>query len=474
MLATNKRKIIILGAGISGLTAAWELEKAYGDAVEITIIDKATRVGGVIQTANDNGFLFELGPRSCRSKGSGIATLKLVEELGIQDRVLLADKSARNRFLWKDNKLQKLPTGPLSFLASPLTTGLIETLWHERKIPPQDTQDESIYDFFARRFSPHVANTFVDPLCSGIYAGDPHKLSMKACFPKIYQWEQDHGSVVRGMFAKREKQTESLSPFVQACQKVALFSFDQGMETLPKAIASRLRANVLLGQEALALHFEAQRVGVELPEQTLWADELIVAIPAQAFASLIAPHQEDVAETLRSFETASVAVVNLGYKQNLLKTRGFGYLVPSTEKEDILGCVWDSSVFPQQKHHTEETRLTIMIGGSRMAEFGQLSQQDFEGIALRAVSKHLGINEIPDVLAARILRDAIPQYTLGHSEKLENILTQLSAVFPQLTVLGNSFFGVSVNDCIQQAQHKIRLLVKRGRHPANFGLKAKF
>lgn len=193
------RQVIILGAGVSGLSCAWSLKKKYGSSIQITILEKSSRVGGWIQTIRSNGFLFEQGPHSYRSKGTGYHTLQLIEELGLQDKVIEADSSARFRYLYLNQKLEKLPHNLMSFLTSPLTKGVIPALLSDFLRPKRAHSDESIYDYFARHLTPSLAETFVDPMISGIYAGDMRKLSLQACFPKLHNKEQEYGSLLRGL-----------------------------------------------------------------------------------------------------------------------------------------------------------------------------------------------------------------------------------------------------------------------------------
>ncbi len=158
------RHIVILGAGISGLSTAWFLKKRFGKEIALTIIDKSKRPGGWMQTSHTGGFLFEQGPHSCRATGAGLATLQLAEELGLQDHVVTADPASHIRYLYHNQSLQRLPTGPLSCLFSPLMKGIIPALIRDWRTPPGNQDDESIYDFFSRRFGPSIAERFADYL----------------------------------------------------------------------------------------------------------------------------------------------------------------------------------------------------------------------------------------------------------------------------------------------------------------------
>ncbi len=451
-----KQSVVILGGGISGLATAWFLKKQYQDSVNITIVEKAPRLGGWIRTIRQEGFLFELGPRSCRASGSGLATLRLVEELGLQDQVVTASPDARRRYLYSGGRLQPLPTNPFSCLLSPLMRPLLWPLLREWSIAPSQAADESVYEFVERRLGHHAAAFFVDSLVSGIYAGDPKKLSMKSCFPALYRWEQEHGSLTKGLFKSRRPK-EALSPFIHHVQKEGLFSFRQGMQQLVDTLASRLEVDIRTGCEVLSLIPQHSGMIVTTSSGTLQADHVISALPAHCLASLVAANDPALANLLQGIHATSVAVVNVGYRRRVLQREGFGYLIPSQEKEKILGVVWDSSAFPQHNSSKEETRLTGMVGGDLMPNFDDHRAEEWQAVVLEALEKHLGITAQPDTLVVTLARRAIPQYTIGHADRLQAIAAHQ---FPHLEVTGNSFGGVSVNDSIETSSMRLKNLVK--------------
>ncbi|NGX41866.1 MAG: Protoporphyrinogen oxidase [Chlamydiae bacterium] len=443
------KKFVIIGGGISGLSLAWFLKRRFGDKISLTIVEKENRLGGYVHTKRKDGFIFEQGARSCRSKGSGMQTLQLIEQLGLQDQVIAGDPSVKNRYLWIDKKLRSLPTGPFSFFTSSLMKGVIPALFKDLKTAPSSEKDESIYSFISRRFGSNIAETLIDPVTTGIYAGDIRQLSIKSCFPFLHEWEQAHGSVIKGAFKGRKKKRISSSKFVQEHQRASLFSLKDGIEILVHELAYRLREHLLLSNEATAFHFHPNKVEVDLKDGTiLEADYLFSTIPASNLSSLFASHHKELSDLLASIPSISVAVVNLGYHKSVIKKRGFGYLIPSKEKENILGVVWDSSIFPQQNQIPEETRFTVMLGGAHFHNFDDLTSQECTNIALEAVSEHLRVDTPPDTISVKMAPKSIPQYLVGHAAKVEAIENILSRVFPRLTISGNSYYGVSFNDCI--------------------------
>lgn len=440
--------IIILGGGISGLSLLWSLKKKYPNDSSIILLEKNHRVGGWIHSIHQEGFLFEQGPRSCR--GSGKAVLELIEELDLQDQMIAADPSARYRYLYTDQKLKKLPSNLLGFLFSHLTRFLVPKLLKEWTIPAGQRQDESVNDFFSRRLGKKAVDLFVDSLTTGIFAGDIQQLSAKSCYSQLYNWERDHGSLLRGAFFNRfNKPKDSSSAFVKKWNKAGLFSFKEGMETLPLALAKKLERHIFTNHEVMNMHFNPDGITLSMKNgKTFEAKQVYSTLPAHALAPLIQPHNSSIADLLSSIKFASIAVVNLGYKSQILSKKGFGYLIPSKEKENILGAVWDSCVFPEQQQSQNETRLTVMIGGVQMKDFSERKEPDFLALALKAVEKHLKITCKPDLVNVTIARSAIPQYEVGHEEKVRAIQKTLQELSSHFKVSGSSFYGVSINDCV--------------------------
>jgi oxygen-dependent protoporphyrinogen oxidase len=445
--------IVILGAGISGLTCAWFLKKRFRSEITLTILEQSSRAGGCIQTIEQDGFLFEQGPHSLRSKGSSIETLCLIEELGLQNEVILADSSARFRYLYTQKKLQKIPSNFLSLLFSPLTRGVFPALFRDLRTPKGQLEDESIANFFERRFNSQFANQFIDPLVSGIYAGDSRTLSLKSCFPWLYQLEQKYRSILIGSF-RSKKQPFRTSSFVQNLQRAPLFSFKKGMETLTQELMNQIEADICFNCSAKQLNFYQDNVEISLGNQKILnADYLISALPASSLGNLLLPTDPLISDLFFKIPYTTVAVVNLGYQNQVFNKKGFGYLVPSQEDEEILGCIWASCVFPQQSQNTEETRLTVMIGGTRHASIKNLTEQECLTIALKAVAKHLDIQALPLTVVVKIANEVIPQYEVGYACLLSAIQSRINTHFPRFRSIGSLYKGVSISDCITYAHH---------------------
>lgn len=451
---------MILGAGISGLSLGWFLNARFGKKIQLTILERSCRTGGWIQSHYVDGCLFEEGPRSLRPKGSGIETLRLIEHLNLQRHVIEADPAAQSRYLWVENKLKRVPSGLFSLFTSSLTRSIPWILAKEWFRAKNDRPDESIASFASRRLSPYIAEKLFDPLTAGIYAGDAHKLSIRCCFPVLHQWEQEHGSLLKGFLKHDRQKRQGCTPFIEKFSKVPLYSFKDGMETLTEALEDRLRPHIRLNTKVKALHPYSRHIEIEMEDGNIMtADHVFSAIPAIKLAPYFSDFHQELSSLLMSISGSSVAVVNLGYFSKVIKNKGFGYLIPSSENEGILGCVFDSCVFPQQNQIPEETRFTVMIGGGLAPSLVDLSKCDLKKIALRSLRKHLGIEKKPDACSIKIAKFAIPQYFVGHMEKVERIGTILAYLFPRMTLTGNSFLGISVNDCIANSKRIVENLM---------------
>jgi protoporphyrinogen/coproporphyrinogen III oxidase len=389
-------KVAILGGGITALSLGWYLQQ---QGVEFSIYEQSDRAGGSIQTEERGGFLIETGPRTLRT--SGIETLKLIEALGLQDQVIGSE--TLDRYLYLNQKMQKV-----SFF-SPLARKYLIPFLQEAFKPKGNLEDESVYAFAKRRYNTQIAKTFFDPLVTGIYAGDMEKLSMRACFPSLFNLEKKHGSLLKGMLFARKK-PQPMSPFVRQMQKYPLFSFQKGLSTLTKELAERLKGHIQYHKKAAGV----QGTKITFADQShVEADHIFCTIPLNS-----------------QVERVSLTAVHLGYHSNTLPFKAFGYLIPRTERERILGVVFDSAVFPSQQ--PGKLCLTVMVSGV---------PEEAIDWALEAVARHLGLKQ-PDLITCSRHPHAIPQYPVGYQPRANE---------EHITFLGSSYTGISVNDCIAKA-----------------------
>ena len=393
------KKIIIAGGGISGLAARYYLSKRYPEA-EIVLVEKGDRLGGCIQSS-DTPFFFERGPRTIKASRAD-ALISLIDEIGLSDEMIYSSKEARRRFLWKKGKLEALT--PFSPLIRPMLPALLKE-WRQ---PYPWEGDETIASFATRRFGKYVAETLFDPLTLGIFAGDIHKLSISACFPELKAMEMDYGSLTRAFFKKKKEK-----------KKRGLFTLRGGLQTLIDRLIEKGRGEIHLNT----------------PLTSLSEEKLILALPAPAVKGLFSGDGE-IQQFFDLLEGASITVVNVAYKKELLKKKEFGYLVPSSEKEKVLGVVFDSAIFPLQNQTRDETRLTVMLreGGVETA--------------LEGLQRHLGIQSEPIEIQLKEWKEAIPQYGVGHLKRVEMFEKHLKEKYPHIRCIGNYLHGASVNQCV--------------------------
>lgn len=450
------KRIIILGGGISGLSLAWYLKK-LSPGISLIIIEKEKRTGGWIQTIDADGFLFDVGPRSCRSYGSGKETLALAESLHLQNQVITSHPNAKNRFIFDHGKLVAVPQHLWQIPFSPLTKGwmqaLVRDLWTHRRA----SDDESIYDFFSRHIGPSWTEKLIDPLILGIYAGDCRHLSLQSTFPLLDRWEKQHRSLIIGALKYIRAPSEE-SSFVRAMSKFPLFSFLGGMETLTKALTHELKDSILLGKSVCKLELEKENSTVYLDDGTKWtADHVISALSTHSLSPLLSDFPL-LQEKLQKLSYKSLFVVHLGYRKKVLAKNGFGYLIPSTYNLPILGCVWDSSIFPEQSQSGEETRMTMMI----REDPSLCSEESVIACALQEAREHMDIHVPPDFVRVSKIRQAIPQFFVGYEAWKQEVVEELQRAInpPKFHIAGSWWSGVSVNDCIAHSRRLAEKMVR--------------
>ncbi|KAM3825062.1 protoporphyrinogen oxidase isoform 1-T1 [Vipera latastei] len=471
-------RVAVLGGGVSGLAACYYLARS-SLASKIILFEGSHRLGGWIHsTKTDGGAVFEHGPRGIRPAGIvGKNTLLMVSELGLEADVLPVPgdhPASKNRYLYIGGTLHKLPSGIKGILqtvppfSSPLVwSGLKELLATRGREP-----DETIHGFVARRFGQEIADIAVDSLCRGVFAGDCRALSVRSCFPALFLAEQKYGSVMLGMaLAKKETSPVDCHLIRQAREgRWSQWSLRDGLDTLPKSLASFSRERgVEIHCNAPVKRLDRTASGswqITLQDGTVEADHVISALPARALADLLPAGFEPLTQDLLSIQAVSVAVVNLQYENVQLPVTGFGHLVPSFEDRSLLGVVYDSVAFPEQNGQKDSiTRLTVMLGGawftSHLGDPDTIPHSELLSRAEEAVKKHLGISARPAYSIVKVHKSCIPQYTLGHWKHIESVTSQLKQQNLPLSLVGASYAGVSVNDCIFSAQMAVARLVGR-------------
>ncbi|KAE9134560.1 hypothetical protein PF010_g2400 [Phytophthora fragariae] len=476
------RDVVVLGGGISGLTLAYflrqALPKAAADATRIRVLDASSESGGWVRTARREGFLFEEGPRGFRPSRNGAEMLRLVEQLQLQSKMQAVDPAAQARYILRDGRVEKVPGSLLEMARWPLTLAVARAALRELFVKPGTLEDESVYNWTTRRFSPVVAERLLDPMASGIFGGDIRKLSMRACFPMLMDLEREHGSVVKSMLLGGAGGQDTLldgtkkSDFVKKHEKSVSVSFADGMSTLMDALADRVTADpmadLLLNTKVTRLAVHGHNNGstkgpsfvVESKDPMsgeIWepikASHVFSTIPACYLAPAVKDSAPGLAEALDEIKFVDMGMVHVGYNEKVLSTEGFGYLIPTAEHEKVLGVVFDSNTFPVQNAEGKmQTCLSVMSGGAHFREVASLPEGELERNALDALKRHLGITRKPDYVRAMALTNGIPQYHVGFGQTLQRIEKQAARSAPGLFLGGNSFYGIGLADCVTQSK----------------------
>ena len=452
--------IVIAGGGVAGLSIAQAIRKR-DRRVGLLVLEGQTRLGGNIRTDNTNGYVCEWGPDGFLDNAP--ATLALADELGLGARLLPSNDAARRRYVFRNRRLHEVPGSPGAFLRTPLLSATGKArIFYEPFARRRVVCDETIHAFAARRIGEEAASIMVDSMVSGIFAGNAHALSLRACFPKMWQMETDHGSLFRALLAtrKRRKKEDAL-----AAPAGRLTSFDDGMEVLIQGLARSLSGLVRTSSRIVALHqgqsSDIAKSGLPSSGYTLTtdggtfeADAVVLAGPAEDAANLVQPFDSTLASLLSGVETAPLAVVCLGFDATALAADrgpldGFGFLVPRRERIRILGALWETSIYARRAPK-EKALIRVMIGGALDPEAVDLDDDALVRVVRADLKTTMGLNAAPELTTIIRHRRGIPQYTIGHVERLQRIDALLRA-HPGLYLAGNSYRGVSINSCIAEA-----------------------
>jgi oxygen-dependent protoporphyrinogen oxidase len=434
---------VVVGGGISGLTCAYALRKA---GVKAQLLEASPRVGGAVRSEQRDGYLVELGPQSF----SGTAQLRsLFKELGLEGEVVEAPSSAP-RFVLVHGKLQNVPLSPPELLKSSLL-GVVTKLSLGRdalgRSKPPD-HDESVAKFVKRKFTVELLDRLVGPFVSGMYAGDPERLSLRSAFPQVYEAEKTAGSVIRGLKAAAERG--------DAREQPTLLSFRDGTETLTRALRAKLGTAIRTETEVTTVRRDAATDSFEMKirsagrEEIINADQLIVTTPADVTATLLRQMNAEFQRHLGAFEYAPMAIVALGYQRSQVAhaLAGFGFLVPRSENLRMLGTVWNSSLFPGRAPDGY-VLLTSFVGGATDRRVAMQTTHELVMVVSDELTQVLGCAR-PVFSRVVLYPHALPQYNLGHSEHLASI-EKLRAPMPGLWLAGNYLRGPSIGSCVEQA-----------------------
>lgn len=419
------------------------------------LLEAAERPGGVMQSVSEEGYLFELGPQSFSE--TPLLT-QLITDLGLATELTRAPDRVP-RYVLIGNELRSVPLSPPALFASGLLSlrtkfALLSDAFGKSKPP---ATDESVAAFVRRKFTPELLNRLVAPFVSGIYAGDPEKLSFRAAFPKGYEAEREAGSILRGMKRAAARNNTGGTSGQTTRRGPTLSSFRSGANAVIQALAKSLGGNLRCRTAVRAIERAEPGAGFALTlasterEETLRCEQLVLAVPAGSASTLLKGMAPQAATALARITYAPVAVVSLGYLADQTRNplHGFGYLIPRASGLRTLGTVWNSSLFPGRapdKHRL----LTSFVGGATDPQAAALPPDNLASLVHAENSRILEITGNPKISRVTTYERAIPQYNLGHGELLTAAQAAISAV-PGLHVIGNYWSGPAIGTCVEQA-----------------------
>jgi oxygen-dependent protoporphyrinogen oxidase len=432
-------RIAIVGAGISGLSSAFYLQRCRPDW-ELVVFDANPAPGGTMCTVECQGFRFEAG-------GNGFLTnkpdsLQLVKDAGAAHLLLPSADLARKRYIFTD-RLHRLPETPPAFVASRLLS-LPQKLRvaAEVFIPPRrDDGDETLQSFGYRRVGKGFTDIFLDAMTAGIYATTPARVSVNAAFPLVAQLEREYGGLFRGMLARRKR---------QAGPGGVLMSFQGGVGCFIRHLQSVLRADWRLAVPVTGIVPDGTGYRVISAAGEERVDRVVVSATAPAAAVMLQGLDAELASRLAAIEYSPVAVVGFGYRHLQHPLDGFGLLTTTAAGLPILGVLWDSSIFPDRAPDGSKC-LRVMIGGQRNPEQLRLDDEGLLAAARAGIRVTMGVTAEPDVTFVRRWEQGIPNYPVGHVCAMDALFACV-ARYPGLHLNCNAYRGIAMNDCVRNGR----------------------
>lgn len=453
-------RALVVGGGIAGLAAAHRLERAAeaaGVRLPVTLLEREGRLGGKILTEQAGEFILEAGPDAFVSTKPW--ALQLCRELGLEPRLMGANLAQRSVYVLRGGELQRLPEGlammvparlgPL--LASPLLSpGAKARLGLDLLLPARrGDQDESLASFLSRRLGRQAYERLIEPLMSGIYAGDGDQLSLQATFPFLQEWEHRYGSLTRGAMALAR--ARGRNGRAEAGRSIFL-TLSGGLGEMVRSLQEALGGAHLLGVAATQVLRDGRGYVVRTEAGDFWAEALILATPAFVSAQLLRSLRPELSSLLGSIEYASTATVSLAYSQEDLPRPldGHGYVIPRSEGRQALACTWTSTKFP---HRAPQglALLRVFLGRAGQPLGAGIGPEDLIALARAELRATLGVEAEPRLARAYLWPCSMPQYNLGHPQRLRAIQREL-AQLPGLYLAGAGYQGVGIPDCIHSGQ----------------------
>ncbi|ETT72857.1 protoporphyrinogen oxidase [Paenibacillus sp. FSL R7-277] len=465
-MTASPRKVVIIGGGLSGLSAAFYIRKFYREAAvqpEITLIEKDKVLGGKIETMHRDGFVIEKGPDSFLARKT--AMVDLARELELDHELVSTNPNAKKTYILQRGKLHPMPAGLVlgiptelkPFLKSGLVSfgGKMRAMMDFVLPPRRSAEDESLGDLIERRLGTEVLENMTEPLLAGIYAGDMRKISLQATFPQFGEVERQYGSLIRGMTTGR-KPVETHT----GTKKSAFLTFRQGLQSLVHALIHELQdVRQITGTGAKSIRVlggagssGAARYEVELEGgELLEADDIYITVQNFAAAELLRPHVD--VSALDAVNYVSVANVVLAFTRQDIVTEydGSGFLVPRKEGRNITACTWTSTKWLHTSPD-DKVLLRCYVGRSGDEQNVELPDDALAELVRKDLKEIMGITAAPLFTEITRLRSSMPQYPVGHPGRIAGLRSELAQKLPGVYAFGAGYDGIGMPDCIKQAK----------------------
>lgn len=451
-LANNK--IVVIGAGISGLTTAYLLLK---EGYDVTVLEKRNEPGGSIETVSEKGYLFDRGPNSALETNPVIG--QIIEELNLKNELVYANKKGNKRYILRNKQLHALPMSPQGFIKTRLfSTAAKLRLFAEPFIGrSNDGYYQSIAEFVSRRLGQEFLDYAINPFVAGVYAGKPEELSVKSAFPKLYALEENYGGLIIGTvksIRERKRRAE------KSKQSAKMLSFVHGMQVLPEALSNSLGSRAIYHADVKSIDKISNGYKINYEHAgtvtSITCNSIVSTIPSYCASELFGKFDEGLVKHLNDIYYPPVLVLYMGYKKEDIgqPLDGFGFLIPAKEKRSFLGAIWSSVLFPERSSE-ENAGFTLFIGGARNADIVNMDKE----ILFKKIRKEfeliMKIKGDPVYSSYRFWPKAIPQYNIGYIEH-ERYCDKFEEENKGIYLSGNYRGGISVGDCINSASKLVQ------------------
>ncbi len=463
----EKKKVVIIGGGITGLSTAYYLQKEIkenGLPLEVKLFEASDRLGGIINTVKKDGFIVEKGPDSVLARKT--SALKLIKEVGLEDKVV--SNTAGKSYIYARGKLHTMPEGAFMGIPTQITpfalSGLFSPFGKLRAagdfiLPKGEAkEDQSLGEFFRRRLGNEIVDNLIDPLLSGIYAGDIDRLSLMSLFPMFYDMEQKHRSLVLGLKKSMPKPPKSAK---KASKKGMFISLSTGLQSLIDELEKRLDEGTVVKESPIEkIVKDKEQYTVTLANGSVeQADSIIITTEHYHAQKMLSDYS--FMKTFDDMISYSVANVAMAFPKSAIKQDidGTGFLVSRNSDFRITACTWTHKKWPSTTPD-DMALLRCYVGKPNDQDIVDLSDEEIINIALRDLNKTMNITEKPLFHMVTRWKDSMPQYNVGHIERMKNVKESLAKELPGVYLAGGSYEGVGIPDCINQGEAAVKKVLE--------------